>query len=110
MNLDKMLSFRLFLSKCYSSDFSMFFPFFLFFTPPHIIMKGLFHYIVLPRSIPSSTCLSSSTVLEFPLLSLQLSDFLGIKKTFHTVQGSSPHKYGQEISFNAFNAVVAAFP
>ena len=73
-------------------------------------MKGLFHYIVLQCSIPSSTCLSSSMVFEFLLLSLQLFDFLEIKKTFNTVQGSSPHKCGQEISCTAFNAVVAAFP
>ena len=111
MNLDKMLPFRLLLSKCYSSDFSMFFPFFfLSLSSFSFLMRGLFHYIVLHCSIPSSTCLLSSTVLEFSLLFLQLSDFLGIKETFHTVQGSSPHKCGQEISCNAFNAVVAAFP
>ena len=80
-----------------------------FFLPPPF-MKGLFRYIVLHCSIPPSTCLSSSTVLECLLPSLQLSDFLGIKRTFPTVQGSSPHKCGQEISCNAFNAVVAAFP
>ena len=72
-------------------------------------MKGLFHYIVLHCPIPSSTCLSSSTVLEFPFSFLQLFDFLGIKITFHTVQGSSLHKCGQESSCDAFNAVVAAF-
>ena len=72
-------------------------------------MKGLFHYIVLHCSIPSSTCLSSSTVLEFSLPLLQLFDFLGIKMTFNTVQGSSPHKCGQESSCDAFNAVVASF-
>ena len=72
-------------------------------------MKGLFHYIVLHCSIPSSTCLSSSTVLEFPLPFLQFFDFLGIKITFNTVQGSSPHKCGQESSCGAFNAVVATF-
>ena len=72
-------------------------------------MKGLFHYIVLHCSIPSSTCLSSSMVLEFPLPLLQLFYSLGIKMTFNTVQGSSPHKCGQESSCDAFNAVVAAF-
>ena len=72
-------------------------------------MKGLFHYIVLHCPISSSTCLSSSPVLEFPFPCLQLFDFLGIKITLHTVQGSSPHKCGQESSCNAFNAVVAAF-
>ena len=72
-------------------------------------MEGLFHYIALHCPIPSSTCLSFSTVLEFPLPFLQLFDFLGIKITFHTVQGSSPHKCGQESNCDAFNAVVAAF-
>ena len=111
MSLDKTLSFRLFLSKCYSNDFSMFFPFFPFsflffpflsffflsffflfsffsffflFFPPFFFfyMKGLLHYIVPHCSIPSSTCLSSSMVLEFLLLSLQLFDFLGAKEDF----------------------------
>ena len=72
-------------------------------------MKGSFPYIVLPSSIPSSTCLLSSLVLQFPLPSLQLFDFLEIKITFNTVQGSSPHKCGQESSCKAFNAVIAAF-
>ena len=106
MILDKMLSFRLYFSRCYSSCFLMFSPF-LFSVPP--LMKGLFHYIVLHCPIPSSTCLSSSTVLEFPFSFLQLFDFLRIKITFHTVQGSSPHKCGQESSCDAFNTVVAAF-
>ena len=48
-------------------------------------------------------------VLEFPLPLLLLFDFLGIKMTFNTGQGSSPHKCGQESSCDAFNAVVAAF-
>ena len=105
MILDKMLSFRFYFSRCYSSYFLMFF----LFLPCPRLMKGLFHYIVLHCSIPSSTCLSSSTVLEFPFPFLQLFDFLGIKMTFNTVQGSSPHKCGQESSCDAFNAVVAAF-
>ena len=103
--LDKMLSFRLYFSRCYSSYFLMF----LLFLFRPFLLKGLLHYIVLPCSIPSSTCLSSSLVLEFPLLLSQLFDFLGIKIIFNTVQGSSPHKCGQESSCNAFNAVVAAF-
>ena len=103
--LDKMLSFRLYFSRCYSSYFLMFF---LFLSRP-LLMKGLLHYIVLHCSIPSSTCLSSSMVLEFPLPFLQLFDFLGIKMTFNTAQGSSPHKCGQKSSCDAFNAVVAAF-
>ena len=103
--LDKMLSFRLYFSRCYSSYFLMF----LLFLPCPLLPKGLLHYIVLPYSILSSTCLSSSLVLEFPLPFLQLFDSLGIKMTFNTVQGSSPHKCGQESSCDAFNAVAAAF-
>ena len=95
-------------SRCYSSCFSISLFLFFFFSSP-FFMKGLFHYIVLHCLIPSSTCLSSSPVLEFPSPCLQLFDFLGIKITLHTVQGSSPHKCGQESSCNAFNAVVAAF-
>ena len=41
--------------------------------------------------------------------SLTAFDFLGIKIPVNTVQGSSPHKCGQESSCAAFNAVVAAF-
>ena len=104
--LDKMLFFRSYFSRCYSSYFLMF----LLFLPCPLLLKGLLHYIVLYCSISSSTCLSSSMVLEFPLLLSQLFDFLGIKMTFNTVQGSSPHKCGQESSYDAFNAVVAAFP
>ena len=103
--LDKMLSFRLYFSRCYSSYFLMF----LLFPLCPFFLEGLFHYIVLRCSIPSSTCLSSSLVLEFPLFLSQLFDFLGVKMIFNTVQGSSPHKCGQESCCNAFNAVVAAF-
>ena len=103
--LDKMLSFRLYFSRCYSSYFLMF----LLFLPCPPLLEGLLHYIVLHCSILSSTCLSSSLVLEFPLLLPQLFDFLGVKMIFNTVQGSSPHKCGQESCCNAFNAVVAAF-
>ena len=106
MILDKTLSFRLYLSRCYSSYFLMFF-FFSFVSS--FLMKGLFHYIVLHCPIPLSTCLSSSPVLEFPFPFLQLFDFLGIKITFNTVQGSSPHKCGQESSCDAFNTVITAF-
>ena len=108
MILDKMFSFWLYFSRC-NSNYLLMFPLFSpFFLSPFLI-KGLLHYIVLHYSIPSSTCLSFSTVLEFPLSLLQLFDFLGIKMTFNTVQGSSPHKCGQESSCDAFNAVVAAF-
>ena len=106
MILDKMVSFRLYFSRCYSSYFLMFL-LFLFSSP--LLLEGLLHYIVLHCSIPSSTCLSSSLVLEFPFLLPQLFDFLRVKMIFNTVQGSSPHKCGQESCCNAFNAVVAAF-
>ena len=80
---------------------------FLFFSP--YFMKGLFHYIALPCLIPPSTCLSSSRVLWVSSPFLTAFDFLGIKIPVTTVQGSSPHKCGQESSCAAFNAVVAAF-
>ena len=103
--LDKMVSFRLYFSRCYSSCFLMF----LLFSLPPSFLEGLLHYIVLHCSIPSSTCLSSSLVLEFPFLLPQLFDFLRVKVIENTVQRSSPHKCGQESCCNAFNAVVAAF-
>ena len=106
MILDKMVPFRLYFSRCYRSFF-LIFPLFLF--PSPLFLEGLLHYIVLHCSIPSSTCLSSSLVLEFPFLLPQFFDFLRVKIIFHTVQGSSPHKCGQESCCNAFNAVVAAF-
>ena len=83
--------------------------FFLFFLSLPFLMKGLFPYIVLHYSIPSSTCLLSSLVPQFPPPFLQLFDFREIKITFNTVQGSSPHKCGQESSCKAFNAVISAF-
>ena len=103
--LDKMLPFRLYFSRCYNSYFLMF----LLFLSCVLLLEGLLHYIVIHYSIPSSTCLSSSLVLEFPLLLSQLFDFFGVKMISNTVQGSSPHKCGQESCCNAFNAVVAAF-
>ena len=81
--------------------------FFLFSDP--ILLEVLLHYIVLHCSILSSTCLPSSLVLEFPLLLLQLFDFLGVKVIKNTVQRSTLHKCGQESCCNAFNVVVAAF-
>ena len=104
--LDKMFSFRLYFSRCYSSYFLMFL---LFLSCPPFLLEVLLHYIVLHCSILSSTCPSSSLVLEFPFLLSQLFDFLGVKVIYNTVQGSSPHKCGQESCCNAFNAVVAAF-
>ena len=100
-----MLFFRLDSSRCYSHDFLMF----LLFLSCVLPLEVLPHYIVLHCSILSSTCLPSSWVLEFPLLLSQLFDFLGVKVIQNTVQGSSPHKCGQESCCNAFNAVVAAF-
>ena len=56
-----------------------------------LLLEALFHYIVLFHSIPSSTCLLSSLVLEFLSLFPQLSYFLGIKVAENIVQRSSPH-------------------
>ena len=51
----------------------------------------LLHYIVLLYSIPPSTCLLFSFVLEFLSPFPQLFDFLGVKVVENTVQRSSPH-------------------
>ena len=101
----KCFSFRLYFSRCYSSYFMRF----LIFLSCPFLLEVLLYYIVLHCPILSSTCLSSSLVLEFPLLLSQLFDFLVVKMIQNTVQGSSPHKCGQESCCNAFNAVVAAF-
>ena len=55
------------------------------------LLEALLHYIVLLYSIPPSTCLLSSLVLEFLSPFLQLFDFLGVKVVENTVQKSSPH-------------------
>ena len=55
------------------------------------LLKALFHYIVLFHSIPLSTCLPSSFVLEFMSPFPQLFDFLGVKVVENTIQRSSPH-------------------
>ena len=54
------------------------------------LLEALLHYIVL-SSIPPSTCLLSSFVLEFLFPFPQLFDFLGVKVVENTVQRSSPH-------------------
>ena len=56
-----------------------------------LLLEALLHYIVLLSSIPPSTCLLSSFVLEFLSPFPQLSDFLGVKVVDNTVQRSSPH-------------------
>ena len=56
-----------------------------------LFQEALFHYIVLLYSIPPSTCLLSSFVLEFLSPFPQLFDFLGVKVVENTVQRSSPH-------------------
>ena len=56
-----------------------------------LLLEILLCYIVLLFSIPPSTCLLSSLVLEFLSLFPQLSYFLGIKVAENTVQRSSPH-------------------
>ena len=56
-----------------------------------LLLEALFYYIVLLSSIPPSTCLLSSLVLEFLSPFPQLFDFLGVKVIENTVQRSSPH-------------------
>ena len=55
------------------------------------LLEALLHYIVLLYSIPPSTYLLSSFVLEFLSPFPQLFDFLGVKVVENTVQRSSPH-------------------
>ena len=55
------------------------------------LLEALLHYIVLFYSIPPSTCLLSSFVLEFLSPFPQFFDFLGVKVVENTVQRSSPH-------------------
>ena len=62
-----------------------------FFSFDPLLLEILLRYIVLFFSIPPSTCLLSSFVLEFLSLFPQLSYFLGIKVAENTVQRSSPH-------------------
>ena len=56
-----------------------------------LLLEALLHYIVLLYSIPLSTCLLSSFVLEFLSPFPQLFDFLRVKVVENTVQKSSPH-------------------
>ena len=56
-----------------------------------LLLEILLCYIVLLFSIPPSTCLLSSLVLEFLSPFPQLFYFLGIKVVENTVQKSSPH-------------------
>ena len=56
-----------------------------------LLQEALLHYIVLISTIPPSTCLLSSFVLEFLSPFSQLFDFLGVKVVENTVQRSSPH-------------------
>ena len=88
-------------SRCYSSRFFIFFDLPLShegFTP--LYSPSLFDPIVHLSVIQHGA---------FSFHSLTAFDFLGIKIPVNTVQGSSPHKCGQESSCAAFNAVVAAF-
>ena len=57
--------------------------------PP--LQETFLHYIVLLYSIPPSTCLLSSFVLEFLSLFPQLFYFLGVKVVENTIQRSFPH-------------------
>ena len=92
---------------CYSSSFSI--PFY-YISPPsplwrvfHIIYTCLghpYHTLVYHLNLYSSICL----IKHLPCLSVNSSGW------DYTVQRSSPHKCGQKSCYNAFNAVVAAFP
>ena len=62
----------------------------LIFFDPHL-MEALLYYIVLLYSIPPSTCLLSSLVLEFLSPFPQLFDFLEVIVVENTIQRSSPH-------------------
>ena len=64
---------------------------FFFFPFDPLLLEILLCYIVLIFSIPPSTCLLSSFVLEFLSPFPQLFDFLGVKVVENTVQRSSPH-------------------
>ena len=57
---------------------------------PHLL-EALLYYIIFLYSIPPSTCLLSSLILEFLSPFSQLFDFLGVKVVENTVQRSSPH-------------------
>ena len=61
----------------------------IFFDPS--LMEALLYYIALLYSIPPSTCLLSSLVLEFLFSFPQLFDFLEVIVVENTVQRSSPH-------------------
>ena len=56
-----------------------------------LLLEILLRYIALIFSIPPSTCLLSSLVLESLPTFLHLSYFLRIKVAENTVQRSSPH-------------------
>ena len=55
------------------------------------LMEALLYYIVLLYSIPPSTCLLSSLVLEFLSPFPQLFDFLEVIVVENTIQRSFPH-------------------
>ena len=56
-----------------------------------LLQEALLHYIVLLYSIPPSTCLLSSFVLEFLSSFPHLFNFLGVKVVEDTIQKSSSH-------------------
>ena len=71
----------------------------IFFDP--LLMEALLYYIVLLYSIPPSTCLLSSLVLEFLSPFPQLFDFLGVIVVETTVQRSSPPLFRGLLHINA---------
>ena len=75
-----LLSVTVYLPQCFS---------FISFDP--LLLEALLYYIVLLYSIPLSTCLLSSLVLEFLSPFPQFFDFLGVKVVENTVQRPSLH-------------------
>ena len=92
-----------------SERFRLLYYFFsLFFDP---LSRGVFHLIypllnhLHPPLVDHSNSYLSTCPIRYPL---QLSVSCGSQGG--TVQRSSPHKCGQKSSYNAFNAMVSAFP
>ena len=93
-------------SWCYSSSFSLLFPNFSW-SSIHGESFTLYNFLLdhLDRTLVSYLNLHSSTCLIRHLLWL----FVNGSGWDYTIQGSSPHKWGQKSSCNALNAVVTTF-
>ena len=106
MHLDRMLFFGLYFSQMLQQFFLEVSSIFLF--VPIFWRSYSIIYSFIVRSYRPLVC-HLAWYLSFPLLLPQLFGFLGVKMILNTVQGSSPHKCGQESCCGAFNAVAAAF-